>query len=161
LFGLKATDLTTVPRKHRDEVKNAESTFRDGSPDQGCQAICQALEQLTRRFAEATYTKGQWKHSQGAQSHTANFFQNSAWARVLEELEERLDINKVKAKSPDFKKQAIVKARSHTDWRNAVSHKPKTFAELKSRDAKLRTMFEATRDTLIEWYHLTKSLNLS
>lgn len=161
LFGLKGTDLSKVPTKYRDEVKNAESTFREGSPDQGCQAICQALEQLTRKFAEHTYSKGLWRHPHGATAHTQKFFHNSAWAGVLEELEERLEIQKVKPKSPDFSKQAIVKARSHTDWRNAVSHKPRNFKELKVRDAKLRTMYEATRDTLVEWYRLTKPFKLA
>jgi len=82
------------------------------------------------------------------------------WARVLEQLETRLEIPKVQTKSASFTKHAIVKVRGHTDWRNSVSHKPKNLVELQRRDAKLRTMFEATRDLLIEWYVIARPLRL-
>ena len=161
LFALKKTDLKTVPKTRREEVKTAESTFLDGSPGQGCQSICQALEQLTRQFAQHTYDQGLWKQSQGAPILNAAFFETKPWAKVLETLEERVDNVRVKLKSPTFSKQAIVKARSHTDWRNAVSHQPSTFKQTKERDAKLRTMFEATRDVLVEWYEIAKPFKLN
>lgn len=161
LFGLKTTDLKTVPKGQRDEVKTAESTFLDGTPTQGCQAICQALEQVTREFAEHTFNQGWWKQPLGAKNLNAHFFQAKPWADVLEEMENRIDVGKVRAKSNSFSKHSIVKARGHTDWRNKVSHKPTTFQKLKERDAKLRTMFEATRDVLLEWYAIAKPLKLA
>ena len=160
LFALKKTDLKTIPKARREEIKTAESTFLDGSPGQGCQSICQELEQLTREFASYTYDQGLWKQKQGAAPLKKKYFDTSPWADVLQSLEERLDIARVKAKSKTFTKQAIVRARSHTDWRNAVSHKPSTFKDRKQRDAKLRTMFEVTRDVLVEWYEIAKPFKL-
>lgn len=160
LFGLKKTELKAVPKGQRDEVKTAESTFLDGSPGQGCQAICQALEQLTRKFAQHTYDQGLWKQPPGSAVYKADFFEKKSWAMVLEAMEDRIDGKKIKAKSPSFSPQSIVKARGHTDWRNIVSHKPHTFKQLIDRDAKLRTMFESTRDLLIEWYGIAKPFKL-
>lgn len=159
LYALNKTDLSAVPKSKRDDVKSAEETFLDGSPDLACHAICQALEQLTREFAEFTYEQGWWKLS-GKKRPTKNTFQTGNWATVLELMEEGLDIKKVRAKCAAFSKQEIVKVRAHTGWRNSVSHKPKNAKQLKERDARLRTMFETTRDLLIEWYAIAKSFRL-
>lgn len=160
LFALKKTELKAVPSGQREDVKNAEATFLDGSPEQGCQAICQALELHTRAFAEHTYNQGWWKQPAGAKALTAAFFQKDPWAAMLEAMEDRLESSKVKATSPTFNKQMVIKTRGHTDWRNAVSHKPKNLKELQTRDARLRTMFETTRDLLLEWYAVGKKLKL-
>ncbi len=160
LFALKKTNLSSVPKGQREDVKAAESTFLDGSPDQGCQAICQALEDLTRRFAEHSHDQGWWRYPKGAKPLTSKFFQKDGWAMVLELMEARLDVKKVQSKCKVFTKQSIVKARGHTEWRNAVSHKPKNLKQLMMRDAQLRTMFEATRDLLIEWYYIAKPFRL-
>jgi hypothetical protein len=96
LFALKKTDLKAVPSARREEIKSAESTFRDGSPDQGCQAICQALELITKNFAEYTYKQGWWKQPKQVKASGAkqpNF--QGPWANVLECLEERIDAPKV------------------------------------------------------------------
>jgi hypothetical protein len=156
LFALKKTDFNEVPKSQRDEVKTAESIFLDGSPDQGCQAICQALEQVTRKFAERTYEKGLWKQDQASSALDAAFFQTGPWSKVLEALESRIDTALVRAKSSMFHKNSIVRARGYTDWRNSVSHKPNSFKKRLARDAKLRTMFESTRDLLVEWYGIAK-----
>jgi hypothetical protein len=160
LFGLKKTDLATVPKRRRDSVKTAESTFLDGSPAQGCQEICQELEQLTREFAEYTHSQGWWKQPAKPRPWNSTFFRTKPWANVLEDMEHHLEIGKVRHKSPGMTKQSIVRARGHTDWRNEVSHRPKTFRETKDRDARLRTMFESTRDILVEWYGIAKPFKL-
>lgn len=160
LFALKKTDFTTVPRAQREEVKTAESLFLDGTPDQGCQSLCQALERFTRNFAEYSYNQGWWKQPQSPKPLAPKFFQRDPWAKVLKELENGVDVSKVQAKCPAFTAQVIVAARGHTEWRNAVSHKPKSLKQLQDRDARLRTMFEATRDHLIEWYRVCKPLKL-
>lgn len=160
LFALKKTDLARVPKTQREHVKTSESTFLDGTPDQGCQGICQALEHLTRDFSEFSFNEGWWRQPKGAKSMSSAFFQTKPWANVLEQLEDRLEISKVRGKAPTFSRQLIVRARGHTDWRNDVSHKPKTLRQLKDRDAKLRTMFEATRDLLVDWYAVARTLRL-
>lgn len=158
LFALTKSDPNTIPKAYRNHVKTAESTFLDGTPEQGCQAICQELEDLTRKCAEDTHGRGCWKA--GGTVPKPTFFDKEAWAIVLETFEDNVDVASVKAKCPDFSKQYIVKARAHTDWRNIVSHKPKNLKELNKRDAKLRPMFEVTRDLLIEWATMAKPLKV-
>lgn len=161
LFGLKRTDLKLVPKSRRELLKNAEDLFLGGSPDKGCQEICQGLEHITRQFAEFTYGAGLWKAPAGAKVLQPRFFRVDPWASMLEAMDSRIDEGKTKAKCDAFKKSKVAGARLYTDWRNAVSHKPKSLAELKKRDAKLRTMFEATRDLLMEWYEIVKPLKLT
>jgi|GEM_PF-3455050 len=160
LFALKKTDLKLVPANQREYVKSAEDTFLDGSPDAGCQEICQALEQITRKFAEETHRLGWWRHPPGGKALTTKFFQVDSWAKMLQTMEERLETAKAKSKCPSFTMQLVIRARGHTQWRNDVSHKPKTFKQLQSRDAKLRSMFEVTRDLLVDWYPIGRSFNL-
>jgi hypothetical protein len=160
LFGLKKTDLRTVPRARRDEVKTAEATFLDGTPDQGCQALCQQLEQITRQVAERTYDNGWWKTPAGSKPLRKRFFTTDSWAKMLEAFDSRVEQKKVEARCPSFTKAKVAGTRGFTDWRNDVSHKPKNLKELQKRDAKLRTMFEATRNLLIEWYLIAKPLKL-
>jgi hypothetical protein len=160
LFGLTRTDPKDVPKPRREVLKKAEDTFLDGAPDQACQLICQELEHISRVFAEHTYDKGLWKQPKGARTLRSRFFTKDSWATMLEEMEQRANVATIAAKSPDFSKQLVVRARAFTDWRNAVSHKPTKSAELKKRDTKLRTMFEVTRDLLIDWYHAAKPLGL-
>jgi hypothetical protein len=160
LFGLKRTKLATIPAARREEVKSAEDAYLDGHPEKGCQAICQELEAITRKFAEAIYGKGWWITPAGSTPHRSRFFQIDSWATMLEEMERRTDYRLMKAKAPKFTKNLILTARAYTDWRNTVSHKPRTLSELQARDEKLRTMFEATRDSLLGWYEAAKPLRL-
>jgi hypothetical protein len=160
LFALARTDLARVPKPRREVFKNAEDTFLDGAPDQGCQAICQELELISREFAETTYKNGWWKSPSGSSSLPSRFFTKDSWAEMLEALERRGDTQLIAPKSAKYSKHVVVKTRAFTDWRNAVSHKPKSLGELKARDAKLRTMFEATRNLLVEWYEVAKPLGL-
>lgn len=160
LFGLTRTNPQDVPRPRREVFKNAEDTFLDGAPGQGCQAICQELEHVSRQFAEITYKNGLWKNPKGAGALSSRFFSKDPWASMLEEMERRANATAIIAKSPRFDKQLIVRTRAFTGWRNDVSHKPRTLPQLKKRDAKLRTMFEATRDLLIDWYWAAKPFGL-
>lgn len=160
LFALNRTDAKVIPRTRREVVMNAEDTFLDGTPDQGCQAICQELESSTRQFAQFTYEQGYWKTPNNAPSLKTKFFAKDPWAKMLEVMESRIDLKATASKSALFKKQLIVRARSFTEWRNDVSHKPKTLKELQARDAKLRTMFEVVRNLLVEWYDAVKPFGL-
>jgi hypothetical protein len=160
LFALRKTELKHVPKIRRETLKTAEDTFLSGAPDQGCQAVCQDLEAITRRFAEHTYQAGWWKTTAGAKALPTRFFRRDSWATMLEALDERIDVQQVKVKCPTFGRPLVAGARQYTNWRNTVSHKPKTLNELQKRDARLRTMFEATRDLLIEWYEVAKPLKI-
>jgi hypothetical protein len=159
LFALRKTDLRCVPRGRREQLKGAEDEFLAGAPDQGCQKICQELESITRKFAEHTFERAWWK-SKKTRALKPRFFRIDSWARMLEELDAQIDQNKVSSYAATFTKTLIAGARQFTNWRNAVSHKPRNSKELQERDAKLRTMFEATRDLLLEWYEVAKRLKL-
>jgi hypothetical protein len=157
LFALKKTDLKKVPKTRREEMKSAESTFLDGDPVQGCQAVCQEMEDVTRKFAAKSYGDGCWK----ATSHTAKFFESDPWSVLLETMERELDVSSCKKTYGDANfKQLIVQARSFTDWRNKVSHKPKTAQELHDRDGLCRTRFEGSRDVLVDWYNLADQIKI-
>lgn len=160
LFGLKGTDFKVVPKARREALKNAEDLFRGGAPDKGCQEICQCLELVTRQFAEYTHDAGLWNTPAGAKALLPRFFRRDSWATMLEALDSRVDVERTRAKCPAFTKPKVAGARHYTDWRNSLSHKPKTLKQLQERDAKLRTMFEATRDLLIEWYLIVKPLRM-
>ena len=160
LFGLKRTNLKTAPRAQREFLKNAEDLFLTGSPDKGCQEICQGLEHVTRQFAEFTYTSGLWNMPAGAKALDAKFFRRDPWAKMLEALDTRIDEKRTSARCNAFTKAKVAGVRHYTDWRNKLSHKPKTMKEFQARDEKLRTMFEATRDLLIDWYEIVKPLKM-
>lgn len=160
LFGLRRTDMGAIPKSRRDEVKAAEDSFLGGAPEQGCQEICQILEQLTRKFGEYTYMNGYWKTPIGAKKHDIKFFAHGSWQQMLEELDARIDDKRVRVKYPTFSKAKIAGARAYTDWRNSMSHKPRTLEQRKARDSDLRTMYEATRNLVIDWYKIAKAYKL-
>jgi hypothetical protein len=160
LFGLRRTDIHAVPKRHRESIKKAEDAFLDGAPDQGCQLICQELESVTRAFAEHSYGKPDWWKNKDSLNLKPRFFTKDSWANMLEKLDVEIVQAKVGAKCSTFKKALIAGARQYTDSRNAVSHKPKTLRQLQARDAKLRTLYEATRDLVIEWYEVARALKL-
>lgn len=160
LFALQRTDLSKVPKALREEIKTAETSFLDGMPTQGCQTICQELEAVTRRFGEYAFDKGWWKVATGTKPPKLKFFRTDAWAKLLEEMETKIDYNTLRPKCPAFTRQLIVNTRAFTDWRNTVSHKPRSAAELQRRDLKLRSMFEMTTSLLLDWHRVTKPLKL-
>jgi hypothetical protein len=160
LFALKRTNMQSVPKVRREEIKTAEIAFLDGMPGQGCQTICQELESITRLFAEHAYISGWWKTPAGSAPIPDAFFRVDSWAGLLEEMEQRTDYKLLRTKVPGFSKQLILGARAFTNWRNTVSHKPSTLEQLKKRDQNLRSMFEVTTDLLLEWYGVAKPLRL-
>ncbi|HMO05104.1 MAG TPA: hypothetical protein PKC67_13525 [Kiritimatiellia bacterium] len=159
LFALNRCDKKTVPTQFRQAITSAEETFLNGAPGQGCQSVCQELEDLSRRALLSLHSRGcflnNWNPGNGAA-----FFNTGDWGPMLQGCENRIDVNSIRRVCPDFNQDLIVRARGFRDWRNSVSHKPKTLKDLVKRDARLRTMFEATRDLLIDWANATKPLKL-
>lgn len=160
LYALRKTDLSRVPKVRKEALKNAEATFLSGSPPEGCQAICQELEDITRAFAECTYRNGFWRTPAGAKPLKVQFFRTGKWAPMLQDLDRLIDEKAIRGKSPTFTTAKVAAARGFTGWRNSLSHKPKNPKELQQRDTKLRTMFEATRDLLLDWYEIAAPLKL-
>ncbi|MBX3405645.1 MAG: hypothetical protein KF869_02675 [Phycisphaeraceae bacterium] len=160
LYALRKTDPARVPKLRKEELRNAESTFLSGSPPDGCQAICQELEAVTRAFSEYTYKNGCWINPVGAKPLADRFFRRDSWATMLELLDQRVDVKSTRKKCQAFTKSKVAAARGYTDWRNSLSHKPRNVRELRDRDTRLRTMFEATRDLLLEWYEIVKPIKI-
>jgi hypothetical protein len=79
---------------------------------------------------------------------------------MLAELDGRIIETKVKKKCGMFRRLLVAGARNHTEWRNSISHKVKSVREREERDKKLRTMFEATSDLLVEWLKTVQPLKL-
>lgn len=159
LFALKRIDPKTIPSKLRPSIRSGEDTFLDGDPGQGCQTICQELEDLTRKAASTFHQRGCYLNN-WAPKKPQEYFETGSWGVLLQDFENNLDAKSASKICPDFDADLIVKARGYRDWRNSVSHKPKTLKELIKRDSKLRTMFEATRNLLIDWAIATKLLKL-
>lgn len=156
---MNKVDPKTIPLTYRLAMKNAEDTFRDGDPGQGCQSICQELEDLTRKAAANLHQRGCFQHA-WVPANGQDFFEKGNWGPLLQAFENRIDVGSVTALCPLFDLDMVIRTRGYTNWRNSVSHKPKTLKELKRRDSQLRTMFEATRHLLIEWANAVKSLKL-
>ena len=160
LFAMRKTDPNSIEKSRRETIKNAQDDFLGGNPQDGCRKICEELESITRRFAHRSYGKRWWKAVAGEAQLKEKYFANDPWAKVLETLDARIIESKVRKKSSDFNRGLIVGARSHTNWRNSLSHKPKTMKDLAKRDGQLRTMFEVTRDLLLDWFKVAKALKL-
>lgn len=160
LFALRKTDLKLVANKNRQIFKDAEDAFVEGRPEDGCRQICEELEAVTRRFAKHCYDQVWWKPDPAGKQLKEKFFTTDSWANMLEQLDGRIVEAKVKNKCPKFKRAMVAGVRQHTDWRNSLSHKVKTAKERESRDQRLRTMFEATRDLLVEWFEMARPLKL-
>src|SRR5437773_12323241 len=61
---------------------------------------------------------------------TTKFFQRDSWGTMLELMDARIDVKRVRTKASTFGRPLVAGARQYTNWRNIVSHKPKTLGEL-------------------------------
>jgi len=159
LFALNRVDPRTIQPNYRLAMKNAEDTFRDGDPSQGCQSICQELEDLTRKAAADLHRRGRFQGA-WAPANGQDFFETGNWGSLLQAFENRIDVASVTALCPSFDLDMVIRTRGYTNWRNSLSHKPGNLRELRRRDSQLRTMFEATRNLLIDWANATKPLKI-
>lgn len=160
LFAVKKIALNEIEKKRRETIKKAQDSFLDGSPNEGCRLICEELEAITRRFAYVTYEKECWKPDSSGKTLKESYFANGSWAKILEQLEKRLNKTKVRKMCSVFRDDLVRGVRQYTNWRNSLNHKPKTPRERAVRDAKLRTMFEVTCDILLDWYKVARRFKL-
>src|ERR1700722_1158084 len=61
LFGLRRLNATDFPKQKRDALRQAESTFLNGNPVKGCQALYDELEAISRVFAKRAKAEGWWR----------------------------------------------------------------------------------------------------
>jgi hypothetical protein len=161
LWGLPPTRLEDFPKAKRPAVIRAEETFRNGDPNKGCHTIFEELEAVSRACAIATRKKGHWRQPKTGEKPPANLaaMPTHHWNPLLEEMHTFLEFNKV-PKCPKLTKSLVAGTQALTDPRNQTAHKPRTLAELRKRDSKLRAWFESGREMLSRWYNATKALRL-
>ena len=160
LTGLRRIEKKAVPQKYREQLVDAETTFRSGEPNKACSKVYDEVEGITRRAAFKTYSKGYWKKTIKAPD---NLRASMSWTSVLEALKENIDRKRAKAAGHDLDKLTtglINQALAIVPHRNESSHKPKSLKALRERDAKLRTRMESAVDLLCEWINATRCLRI-
>lgn len=160
-FGLRRLDVKEYPAEKRDVLRQALSTFLDGSPEMGCQTLFSTLENLTRKFAIRTEAEGWWRTPvKDEPGRLARDLTKDPWAKVLSDLDHFLEFKPCKARCKDWNHTLVSQARAMTDLRNLTGHVPSTPKKIVERDKKLRTWFEHAGDVLKNWYDVTKPLKL-
>jgi hypothetical protein len=143
------------PPRYRSALADAENTFRNGSPAQGCLLVQQEIEQLSRRIARKTQTKNLWRPLKPGE-RAPRFSDKTAWARVMDILLEHIDLNL--CPTPD--RSLLNRIAGMTSQRNEGGHKPATLKALVKRDRELRTRFESAVDTLYDLISQSRHLRV-
>lgn len=151
LTGVHPITRKDFPAKFRFQLSQAESTFKQGDPAKGCDALYAITEDVSRKAAEATFKKGYWRPNSNAPR-----FDKDPWDSVLKSLEKNLDPVQYK----DFGDNILHRLIGVTPYRNKVVHVPKSNAELRARDGMLRTRFEDAANILLELLNDVKPLKI-
>ncbi len=158
LTGCRPINRKSFQPKYRSKLAEAEGTFRNGSPAQGCLIIYEEIEHLCRNIAKKTRSKGFWKPpKKGRKSQKMNL-DKGPWAKIMEILMENLDYKK--CASPDLKQALFARILGITPHRLDSAHKPKTRNALIKRDRELRTRFESASDILEDLIKASKPLRV-
>jgi hypothetical protein len=151
LTGVHPIARAEFPAKFRFPVSQAETTFKEGDPTKGCDALYGITESVSRKAAEATFNKGFWN----AGSHPMRF-DRDPWDTVVKSLVKNLDT----AQYGYFGDNILHRIIGVTPYRNKVVHVPKTNVELRARDRMLRTRFEDAANILLELLNDVKPLKI-
>jgi hypothetical protein len=152
LSGVRQIDVKTFPAKLREALVKAETTFRNSSPEKGCATIYEEIESICRIAGQKTHDAGHWKQQ-------TNFnFQKDPWAKLMQLMEDHLDINL--AKCPDLSRALIARIHGLTTYRNDSGHKPANAKALINRNRQLRTRFEGAVDVLSDLVAAVKPLRV-
>ena len=148
LTGVRAVDVTSFPKKFRHKLVDAEQTFRNGSPAEACTIVYGELEDLFRRFAQKSVSKGWW-------ANKSKFnIQKDSWAQIVTNLERCLD--RASCGCPALTPAFMARIHGVTPFRNDVGHKPAKAKLLIKRDKELRTRFESAVDLFHDFVDATK-----
>jgi len=151
LTGVHPIVRKDFPAKYRFQLSQAESTFKQGDPAKGCDALYAIAEDVSRKAAEATFKKGYWRG--GAKPLK---FDKDPWDSVVKSLEKNLD----PALYKHFGDNILHRVIGVTPFRNKVVHLPKSNAELRARDRMLRTRFEDAANIIQELLSDVKPLKI-
>jgi hypothetical protein len=151
LTGVHPITRRDFPSKFRFQLSQAESTFRQGDPAKGCDALYAITEDVSRKAAEGTFKKGYWRSGSKPPR-----FDKDPWDSVVKSLEKNLD----PAQYNEFGDNILHRIIGVTPYRNKVVHVPKSNAELRARDRMLRTRFEDAANILLELLNDVKPLKI-
>lgn len=153
LSGVREVHPSRFPMRFRTPLTHAESTFRAGSPVEGCLVIYEELEAVSRRIASRTRTKRLWRVlPPGEKKPTIK--DNTPWQKVIEILMAQLDPQKC----PSFTMPLLARILSVAPHRNETGHKVTSLKKLIKRDTELKTRFENAADLLFEVIEASKQL---
>jgi len=145
LAGVREIDTRRFPAKYRAALAQAESTFRGGSPVEGCLIVYKEIEAVSRLIIEKTRAKGMWRALNPGDKNP-RLRHNTPWQRVIETEIEHLDYNKCTF----LDKPLLGRILSVAPHRNATGHKPRNIKEVIKRDTELKTRFESATDLLYD-----------
>jgi hypothetical protein len=145
LSGVRGIEPRRFPAKLRTDLARAESTFRSGSPVEGCLILYEELEALSRRIANKTRKKRLWKRIP-AGGKNPKIKQNTPWQAVIEILMDHLNHKKC----PALPMPLLARVLSVVPHRNDTGHKITSLKRLIKRDTELKTRFESATDLLFE-----------
>lgn len=157
LTGLRPPDYSSFPPKYRPSLNSAVSTFQNGNPEKGCSMVYDEIENLTRRLARKTKSKGYWRFKRNGKPSRINI-DSGAWGKLFDDIVECLDLSQCAC--PLLTRNLLSEVAGIIPHRNETGHKPKNPDDLKRRDSKLRTRFESAVDLLYELIEATKPLHL-
>jgi len=156
LFALRPIDKKKFPAKYRSSIASAETTFRGGTPEKGCSLVYDEIEDLSRKIAKKTQSKGLWRSLRGGEKPPRIKLDKGPWEKVMEILIEHLDYKRC----PSLKRNLLSRVLGVTAHRNETGHKPGTVKDLMNRDGELRTRFEGAVDTLMDLITAAKPLRV-
>jgi hypothetical protein len=152
LAGVRPIELEKFPPKYRLALSQAEEIFKGGQPSKGCSLVYEEIEDLSRKIARKTFTKGLWNPGKGANLN----FDKDPWQGVLKSLMRDLDYNRC----PAIKIDLLGRIVGVTPYRNESAHKPKSRTQLIKRDRQLRTRFENAVDIFLDLTTAAKALHV-
>lgn len=152
LSGLRTLDVNLFPKRYRENLTQADQTFRDGSPDKACALVYDEIESLFRKMAAKMKDKGWWTPK------NVKKVAKVPWARVIKDVDDNLD----RTKCPCKGLTCVLMAQIYgiTGHRNDSGHKPNSQKNLIKRDTQLRTRFESAVDLFQELVNATTPMRL-
>jgi hypothetical protein len=155
LVGLRPRPKKDFPPRYRSSLVEAENTFRNGSPAQGCLLVQQEIERLSRKITKKTQARTLWRTPKPGEK-VPRFSDKTAWARVMEIALEHIDFKK--CPTPD--RALLNRIAGMTTQRNEGGHKPTNLKALVKRDREARTRFESAVDTLYDLIDQSRHLRV-
>lgn len=150
LMGVRKVEVKHFPRKYRQDLSEAERTFRGGQPAKGCALVYDLIEDLCRRAA-VQLRAGHW----APQPNKTINFKKCAWDKVMNQLMAHLSSSKA---CPDLNAALLHRIQGAIPHRNEVGHKLTSRRQLIKRDSQLRTRFETAVDVFADLVEASRPL---